>query len=354
MDIKIKSLKNQMEASGFSGMIVSNPANIRYLTGLTAEGTLLITPKSIVFITDARYIESVNAFLTIEQEIIAYDMKKMSNYMYESFFEGCENVGFEEGYVTYEGYKSILSTYKVNLIESEHLIEKNRMVKEKEEIEACKKACLITDDCYDYVKEIIEPGMSEKELALEIEKFFKTHGADDIAFDTIVASGPNSSMPHAVPTDRIFEENDIIQLDMGCKVDGYCSDFSRVIFLGHVNDEQEKAYNFVLKQYEYILKNMKDGVYLKETLKQCENDYKEAGFELMHSFGHGLGLDIHEEPIISSKYDPKLKTNMLVTVEPGVYLPGKFGIRIEDTILINRDNGTPLTKSGKSIYAKKY
>ena len=131
--------------------------------------------------------------------------------------------------------------------------------------------------------------------------------------------------------------------------DGYCSDFSRVVFVGRLSEEEEHIYKFVLQEQEFIVNNLKDGVNTKEILKEVELHYKNENFELLHSFGHNLGLEIHEEPILSAKYETKLKKNMILTVEPGVYLPGKFGIRIEDTILINKDNCNLLTKSSKNI-----
>ena len=177
----------------------------------------------------------------------------------------------------------------------------------------------------------------------------KINGADELAFETIVASGSNSSMPHAIPTNRKIENRDIIQFDFGCKVNGYCSDFSRVLFIGGISEEEEKIYNFVLKEQEFILSRLKDGVNIKETLKEAENHYKSENYDLLHSFGHNLGLDIHEEPVLSARYETKLKRNMLLTVEPGVYISGKFGIRIEDTVLINKDVAEVLTKSRKDI-----
>ena len=178
----------------------------------------------------------------------------------------------------------------------------------------------------------------------------KINGADELAFETIVASGPNSSMPHAIPTDRKIENRDIIQFDFGCKVNGYCSDFSRVLFIGGISEEEEKIYNFVLNEQEFIASKLKDGVNIKETLKEAENHYKMEGYDLLHSFGHNLGLDIHEEPVLSARYDTKIKKNMLLTVEPGVYIPGKFGIRIEDTFLVNKDDSSSLTESSKNIF----
>ena len=349
MNSKIRAIKNQIKALNLQGMIISNPKSIRYLTGILAEGTLLLTPKENIFITDSRYMETVNSFLTIDQEIIAYDIRNLNKIDLESIFDGAENVGFEESYVTYEQYKAYLQTYRVNLVETDRLVELHRMVKDESEIDNIKKACLITDNCFDYIKEFIKPGLTEKEIAFEIEKYMKTHGAEGLAFDTIVASGPNTSLPHAVPTDRKVEEKDIIQFDFGCKVNGYCSDFSRAIFLGNPTSEMVETYEFVLKEYRKIVSGLSEEADVKSLIKECEQDYKDKKYDLLHSFGHGLGLDIHEDPILSSKGELKLKNNMLVTVEPGVYFPGKFGIRIEDTILINKTGATPLTKSGTML-----
>ena len=349
MNSKIRALKNQIKALNLQGMIISNPKSIRYLTGLIAEGTLLITPRENIFITDSRYMETVNSFLTIDQEIVAYDIRNLNKTDLESIFDGAENVGFEEAYVTYEQYKFYLQTYRVNLVETDKLIELHRMVKEDDEIENIKKACLITDNCFDYIKEFVKPGVTEKEIAFEIEKYMVTHGAEGLAFDTIVASGPNSSLPHAIPTDRKVEEKDIIQFDFGCKVNGYCSDFSRAMFLGNPTSDMVNVYDFVLKEYRKIISGLSESSDIKSVLKECEQDYKNDKYDLLHSFGHSLGLDIHEDPILSSKGELKLKKNMLITVEPGVYFPGKFGIRIEDTVLINKTGATPLTKSGTML-----
>ena len=324
MNSKIQALRNQIKVQNLQGMIISNPKSIRYLTGLVAEGTFLITPKDNIFITDSRYIESVNSSLTIDQEITTYDIRNLNRVDFENIFEGSEGVGFEESYVTYEQYKFLLQTYRVNLVETDKLIELHRMVKDEDEIDNIKKACLITDNCFDYIKDFIKPGMTEIEIAFEIEKYMKTHGAEGLAFDTIVASGKNSSLPHAIPTDRKIENQDIIQFDFGCKVNGYCSDFSRVLFIGNPTSEMIKVYEFVLKEFRKILSKLSEEADIKNILKECEKDYKDEKYNILHSFGHSLGLDIHEEPILSSNRDTKLKKNMLITVEPGVYFPRKI------------------------------
>ena len=272
MNKRLKWLKNQLKALNLEGMIVSNPINIKYLTGLNAEGVLIIAPRETVFITDSRYIEDVNSKLTISDEIVAYDSKNLSKYDYEGFFMICENIGFEENYVTYANYLKYLQTYKVNLVETEGLIERQRFIKDEEEIECIKKACEITDKTFDYIIHNIKRGMTEKEVAFEIEKYMISLGADGVAFETIVASGEHSSMPHAVPTDRKIKSGDVLLFDMGAKYKGYTSDLSRTVFVGE-NNFLEEEYNFVLEKQKFISKNFKDGVNIKQVLKQVEEAY---------------------------------------------------------------------------------
>ena len=272
MNKRLKWLKNQLKALNLEGMIVSNPINIKYLTGLNAEGVLIIAPRETVFITDSRYIEDVNSKLTISDEIVAYDSKNLSKYDYEGFFMICENIGFEENYVTYANYLKYLQTYKVNLVETEGLIERQRFIKDEEEIECIKKACEITDKTFDYIIHNIKRGMTEKEVAFEIEKYMISLGADGVAFETIVAAGEHSSMPHAVPTDRKIKSGDVLLFDMGAKYKGYTSDLSRTVFVGE-NNFLEDEYNFVLEKQKFISKNFKDGVNIKQVLKQVEEAY---------------------------------------------------------------------------------
>ncbi len=350
MNSKIKFLKEQLKGLNLDGMIVSNPINISYLIGIdsSCEGILLITRKEVVYITDSRYIEAVNNVITIEDEIVVNDVRSVSKYDYENFFMFCENVGFEENYVTYSEYKKIMHTYKIhNLVETEKIIEKQRMIKTEEEVELTKKACEITDECFMYLLNFIEKGMTEKEIALEIRRYFMENGADDISFEPIVASGKNSSMPHAVPTDRKIEAGDIITIDFGCRYKGYCSDMTRTIFVDYVKEEYKKVYDLVLKNQQLTLKEYGEGKNSKVITNMVVNDFKVNGFDLVHGLGHGTGLEIHELPFVNSRVENILKENMIVTDEPGIYIPGHFGVRIEDTVLVGKGEGEPLTKSDK-------
>lgn len=349
MNTKIRWLREKIKMLDMQAMIVSNPVNIAYLTGIEAEGILLITRKENIFLTDGRYIEHVHNVLTIDDEVIVYEFKDFSKDEYENFFLFCENVGFEEDYVTYSDYKEYMHKYKINnLQETEKIIEKQRMIKDEEEIQKITEACRITDSCFEYLKQFIKVGRTEKEIAIEIEKYFKLNGADGVSFEPIVASGTNSSKPHAVPTDKKIDLGDVVTLDFGCKYKGYCSDMTRTIFVGYIPEALKEVYDLVLKNQLQTEKELKEGANVKLISKMVENDFKLNDYHLIHSLGHGVGLDIHEYPYINSKNDFLLKDNMVVTNEPGIYMPGKFGVRIEDTVLITKNGCINLTKSDKN------
>jgi len=348
MNMKIEWLRNKLKSLNIQGMIISNPVNIKYLTGIEAEGILLITRKENIYITDARYIESVQRTLTIGDNIIVENVSDISKYDYENFFTFCENIGFEENYVTYSTYKEYMYKYKINnMIETEHIIEKQRMVKDNTEIENIKNACELTDKCFNYLLSFIKKGKTEKEIAFEIQKYFMLNGADDISFEPIVASGINSSMPHAVPTDKKIESGDIITLDFGCKYNGYCSDMTRTIFVDSVQDYIKPVYDLVLKNQKQITKEIREGISAKTLFTMVDNDFKLHNYSLVHGLGHSVGLEIHEAPGLNRKDETILKQNMIITNEPGIYIAGKFGVRIEDTCLVTKAGCITLTNSNK-------
>ncbi len=348
MNNNIRWLRDKIKMQNLQGIIISNPINIKYLIGVDAEGVLLITPKENIFITDGRYIEEVNKTLTIDDEIIIYDMKNIARDDYENFFLFCENVGFEENYVTYAQYKDFMHRYKINsLNETEGIIEKQRMIKDNDEIELIRKACQITDKCFEHLKSYIKIGLTEKQVAKEIEEFFLNNGADRLSFDTIVATGKNSSKPHATPTDKVIEAGDVITIDMGCVYQGYCSDMTRTIFAGYVPEEVKPIYELVLKNQKQVIKELCEGANFKVISRMVEGDFKLHGYDFIHALGHGVGMEIHELPFMSTKCDFIAKSNMVVTDEPGIYIPDKFGVRIEDTMVVYKGMCETLTKSDK-------
>ncbi len=284
MNERIRWVRNNLKSQNIQGMIISNPINIKYLTNIEAEGILLLTLRENIYITDDRYLEKVKRTLTIDDEIIVTNVRDISSVDYENYFMFCENVGFEENYVTYAKYKEFMHKYKINaLVETEGIVEKQRQIKDEEEISYIKKACEITDNCFSHLLKYIKKGMTEKQIANEIEKYFKENGAEGISFDTIVASGINSSMPHAVPTDRKIESGDIITIDMGCKYKGYCSDMTRTIFVDFVQEYIKEVYNLVLENQIMALSKIEDGATIKTISKIVECNFKMHDYELLHA-----------------------------------------------------------------------
>lgn len=284
MNEKIRLLRERLRSLKFEGMIVTNPISIKYLTNIENEGTLLITRKENIFLTYTMFLESVKSTLTINDEIIVADFRDVSKEEYENFFLFCENVGFEENYVTYKQYHYLKQKYRVNnLAETDNIIEKLRAVKTEDEIGKIEKACKLTDECFSHLLEYIKIGMTEKEIALEIEMFFKKNGAEGLAFDTIVAIGPNSANPHWVPGDTKVKMADLILIDMGCKYQGYCSDMTRTIFMGCILEEIKPVYDLVLKNQLYTNKEIKEYASIKTLSQMVESDFKLNGYDLIHS-----------------------------------------------------------------------
>lgn len=350
MNYRLKILRDKIKEEQMDGFVIYNPVNIEYLIGIKSEGVLVINKNYNIFLTDTRYIEEARNMITIEDEIIVQDIKQLSDDDLLVCFEDCEKVGFEENYVTYSNYRNMLRKFRIKeAIEGNNILESMRLIKTDQEVEYIEKACNITDSCFLHLQDFIEVGMTERQIAFEIEKFFWENGADGLAFDSIVASGKNTSMPHAIPTDKEIKHGDPILIDFGAKYKGYCADMTRTIFMGEVSEEQKQIYKLVKGTQERALTKMKAGADTKDISKYVENEFSFNHQELIHALGHGVGMDIHEKPFFSSKISNKLMVNMVVTDEPGIYLPGEFGIRIEDTILINKLEPTVLTKSNKNL-----
>lgn len=223
------------------------------------------------------------------------------------------------------------------------------IVKTKDEIEKLKKAAALGDRCFEHVCNFIRVGMTEKEVAKEIDNFFMKNGASGLAFDTIVGAGANSALIHSTPSDNVIKENDIILLDFGCVLDGYCSDMSRTIFTGTPNEKQLKIYELVKSAHDNAFKNIKIGMSAKEADGFGRKNINEAGYDYAHTLGHGVGTEVHEAPTISYKNETILEEDMVFTIEPGIYLEGEFGVRIEDTGVLTPNGVESLSNSERNI-----
>ena len=307
----------------------------RYFSNVDiAEGVLIIA-KSQTYFTDARY------FCAAKDKLKKVNIECILYRGIDSVFDFLSDLGIENIYVDYrtttvkeyEEYKS----KGVKVFDCADELERLMSVKDEFEIESIKKACKITQTAYHEAIRTVKKGMTERELKETLDKLSLSYGADEIAFETIVAFGANSAVPHHETGETVLEDNMPILVDMGCKINGYCSDLTRTAFFGEPDEEFTKVYDAVLNANLIAEKNISVGMSLINADKIAREYLTKAGYGeyFTHSLGHGVGLEIHEFPTLSPKGNGEIKENMIFTVEPGVYLDYKFGIRIEDTVLIN-------------------
>lgn len=335
------------------GVLIVSETNRRYFTSFpSSDGILLATKNGSVFLTDSRYIEEAqNTVKCCEVE----ELKRAA----EQLPELCQKFGARVLMAESErlsvaqltSYRKILKGITLTTVGTDKLIDKLRMVKTKEELESVIKAQRIAEKAYDHILGFIREGVTEREIALELDFFMLKNGAEAISFETIAVSGANTSKPHGVPTQKKVCRGDFVTLDYGAVVNGYHSDMTRTVAVGEVSDEQVKVYNTVLEAQLRALATLKEGVKCSAADAAARNYINENGYGdcFRHSTGHGVGLEIHEKPNLSPKSEQVLRAGNIVTVEPGIYIPGKFGVRIEDLAIITKFSCENLTKNAKNL-----
>jgi len=353
MSTRLERLKEILTSEGIEAMLVSKPENIFYISGFTGEGWVLVTMNGAAVITDPRYTEQAEkeapGFDILEFKNNIHPFKIIDDYLKQNYIK---YLAFESHVVTVKEYANLESCLKnVHLYAFENLVEKLRLIKDVDEILAIRKAQKITDQTFAHILQYIKDGVSEEEIALEMEYFMKKQGASGVAFEIIVASGKNSSLPHAKPTKKKLQKGDFIILDFGARFKNYCSDMTRTIFLGNVDGTQKRIYNTVLKAQEAALEHIKSGVLGKDVDKKARDVIEKNGFgsNFGHGLGHGVGIEIHEGPRLSPKGDVELLPNMVVTVEPGIYIRDYGGVRIEDLVIVTEQGYQNLTTSPKNL-----
>ncbi len=359
MDIKLLNLQNLITSKKLDALLVSSVPNIIYLTNYSAfsyferEAFLVVSKKKNYLITDGRYKEAVLRIPGFQ--LLEISNKSSIDYIFKSLSQKIKRLGVENTNISLAESKKLKKYFKIYPInQSENL----RIIKEKDEILKIKKACKIGDETFKDILGKIKKGISEKEIALEIEFSIKRKKAD-ISFPPIVAFSKNSSIPHHVPTfkSKLSAFNSIVLLDFGVKFENYCSDMTRTVFIGRVNDKFKKIYNTVLsaqkKTIEFIqssIVNNKSSILANKVDDIARSYIIKQGFNTIpHSLGHGVGIEVHEPPRLSPNSKEMLKQGMVFSVEPGIYIPGFGGVRIEDLILIRKNNIELLTHSPKDI-----
>ena len=337
----------------YDAILISDRSNIRYLSGFTGTFAYLVISKDKAFIlTDSRYT------MQARQQSVHFSLVKLERYTPpRSIAKLCEQqnwavLAFERNDLSFDFYDRLKSCFgRANLMPIEKAVEQFRAVKDEDEIEKIRIAEHIGDAAFAHVLEIIKPGMTEKEVAFEMELAMRRQGASGLSFDTIVASGVRSAMPHGVASDKKIENGDLVVFDFGCVYDGYCSDMTRTIGIGQLSEAQKDLYALVLKAQMAALKMARADVVGEKMQDLVQGIFDKAGFGSYfgHGLGHSVGLDIHEEPRFSRNVKEQIPAGTVISVEPGLYVPGIGGVRIEDLIVLTPQGYDNLAQSPKEL-----
>lgn len=357
MNKRLKKLRDKLAEKDIDAILITQSDNRRYLSGFHGTaGYLIITAKQAILATDFRYTEQAK---TEAPDFKVHRITGGINKWLPAITDELKikRLGFEGEDVTFNFHRQILDALKktkshIKLFSTEGLAEGIRSVKEPEEIECIAKAAAITDAAFEYVESRIKSGMTEKQVAWELEKVMREKGSESLPFDIIVGSGPNAALPHAKPTDRVINEGEAIVIDMGAKYKGYASDMTRTICAGKPSAKFKKIYNTVLEAQTSAIKAVKKGMTGNQADRIAREVIKKAGYgeAFGHSLGHGVGLAEHEMPYLSLSSKEKLDNGMVFTIEPGIYLTGWGGVRIEDTAVMEGGKVRLLTKARKQRY----
>ena len=353
---RLRKLRSSITEKGLDVLLISQPENLLYLSGFTgSSGWLLISEKNAILATDFRYVEQAKEespdfeIIQIKQGLRDWLPGLVSD-------SGWHKLGFEANFISYEVYHKLseaIKTKQVNLelVPTTGIVEQLRSIKEPEELGFIRKAVELADAAFEQVKVIIRPGMTEKETAWEIEKFLRQAGSEGIPFEIIVASGPNSALPHARPTEKILCSGEPVLIDMGARINGYCSDFSCTLFLGKADKTFREIYNIVLKAQATAIEEIESGMDASQADRLARSVIEQAGYgdAFGHGLGHGVGLAVHELPTLGPGSSDSLADGMVFTIEPGIYLVGKCGVRIEDMVVLENGKARVLSRAKRDF-----
>lgn len=350
MQDRIELLQARLSQENVDAFLVMRPENRFYLSGFTGSaGALVITPREVYFLADFRYVEQARSqcrhcqvvmFKDSLHEILAENLPRW----------GVARLGCEGDFLSYKQFATLQEKLEgIVVTPLSGLVEEQRQVKDAGEIEILAQAAALADRAFEHITGYLKPGITEREVALELEFFLRRLGAEKIGFETIIASGPRGALPHGVASDRVIQNGDLITMDFGCAYRGYHSDITRTVVLGLPNPRQEEIYRLVLKAQQAGLAAARAGVKACDVDRAAREIISAAGYgeNFGHSTGHGVGLAVHEEPSVSGKNETVLQPGMVITVEPGIYIPGWGGVRIEDMAVVEEGGCRLLTRAPK-------
>lgn len=357
MQNSINQIQEELKSQKIDALFITNQYNVTYLTGFSGlspnerEAFLFITAQTAVLLTFPTYFGLYEKGRDSFSTVCITASKRLTAHIGQIVTDGnVKIIGFEADSLTISELASLEDKLKVNWVPTKNIVEQYRLIKQEYEIDAIKRAAHVTDETFQFIQTKIVSGVSEKDIALELEFFIKKK-SQDISFSPIVAFNQNAAIPHYMPSAKEkLQQVSLVLLDFGAKMDNYCSDMSRVVFMGTPSEKQAKIYTAVYTAQQKALENLRVATPASLTDSVAKEYIKSQGFdEYQHGLGHGVGLAIHEDPRLRNGNSQLLKENMVVTVEPGIYIPGFAGVRIEDLIVLKKDGNEILSKSTKEM-----
>lgn len=351
---KIREIQQKLQEKELDAVLITDEKNQRYATGFAfTDGAVIVTKNNAYLITDSRYVEAAEKAVSERIQVILFGQDKRLIPCIQEILqnEKIEKLGAEEQKLSYQEYLSYQKTLGLDLIPAQAVFLELRASKTEDELEYMRAAQKISERALEDVLGIIRPGISEREIAAELNYRMMKYGAEGNSFDTISITGTKTSMPHGVPGDELVKDGDFVTMDFGCLKGGYCSDMTRTVAVGHVTDEMKKIYEIVLEAQLTGIENARAGITGYEIDKAARDVIANAGYGQYfgHSFGHSLGLDIHEAPYAMPRSRVIMPEGAVISAEPGIYLPGRFGVRIEDVMILRKDGAEVITEAPKQL-----
>lgn len=351
---RLEQLRKSAQQEGLDALILTSPVARRYMTGFTtSDGLVLVTPEESFFITDFRYIEAARERVKDFTVLMSTREKTQRDIVMEKLKDKkTVALGYEADTMTVEWLEKWKKNRKLSLRPAQKLLHTMRLVKDEQEIQTIERAQGIAEQALtDVLENVIRPGLTERELCAELVYRVYKYGADAISFAPIVVSGPNSALPHGEPGDRVLQRGDCVTIDMGAKLDGYCSDMTRTVVLGEAGDEVRRVYDTVLRAQIAGIEAVHAGRTGKQIDAAAREVIQKAGYGeyFGHGFGHGVGLEVHEQPTAGPSGETPMPAGAVITAEPGIYLPGRFGVRIEDMLVVTENGSRNLTHMPKEL-----
>jgi Xaa-Pro aminopeptidase len=348
---RLEAVRKMISEAKVDALLVTHPVNRRYLSGFDgSSGLLLISLNQAYLITDFRYLEQA------EKQAEGFTIIRRHDELYPGLAaiiteNGWNSIGFEAKELTYDSYREMEEKLKIKWVPLTDTVEKLRMVKNDAELAIMNKGAAQLDEAFSYLLTLIKPGMSERQLALELEIFLLRAGAEERSFKFIVASGPRGALPHGSASEKIMQAGELVTIDFGAVFEAYATDMTRTVCLGRPDQLQSEIYELVLKAQAAAAAAVAPQKKTREIDSVARDIIEKAGYGeyFGHGLGHGIGLETHEAPTLNQRNETVLEPGMVVTIEPGVYLPGQGGVRIEDMVQVTVDGVRNMTTSTREL-----